>query len=607
MMSGYKILGLISFLVFAAIPRFCIAANFSEFHGLSPQHSPIDHNVRLILMEGPVEDGDFERFLEIVGDSPKVTLVVKGPGGLANEAYSIGAEIKLRGYATMVLADTKCYSACALIWVSGARRYMSESSVIGFHQVAKDGQVSGQGNAEYGSFLNTIGINKFGVRFLSSAPPEEFQYLTPALAWALGIEIYLQNGLNVQTPEDNPSMPTLAQQFTELSFLAMRCSEMMGFDSQQLERKAYDISELPNKIVHKLWIEAFTFELDLISERAENVGDYETCASAVQNLSNYPGLIESVSPNFNCSLVNNPNEQTICQNQTLSALDRGLSHLYSVLLNAVPDDRGVHQDAQKAWLSLRQSCGQDAKCISDLYLLRASQIQRFLGGIRLTEKPIEPTRSKIDLDNLSYEHATLLQLGLAFFGFYDGMQDGNWGQRSRLALKRHQSHLDGQSIHQDQVQNLIDTLKYELGQHGWKYGDHHRIGTSYLFPTQGIQRIDPIFPGSKASYIWENAVLLSVGLLSDGATQAVHQRLLQLHDQSFGAPYLIRRNGVMVTVARQGNTFSHLRSERTSEGWSSLYVNAGPGAEGYYWAIVGSMSLSRSRDFSLYQQLLNLK
>lgn len=607
MTSGYKILGLISFLVFAAIPRFCIAANFSEFHSLSPQYSLIDNDVRLILMEGPVEDGDSERFLEIVGDSPKVTVVAKGPGGLANEAYSIGAEINLRGYATMVLADTKCYSACALIWVSGARRYMSESSVIGFHQVAGGGKVSGQGNAEYGSFLNTIGINKFGVHFLSSALPEDFEYLTPALAWALGIEIYLQSGLNVQTPEDRPSMPKLAQQFTALSFLATRCSEMMGFDSKKLERKAYDIGELPNKIVHKLWIEAFTLELDLISARAENVGNYETCASTVQNLSNFPGLIESVSPSFNCSLVNNPNEQTICQNQTLSALDRGLSHLYSVLLSTVPEDRAVHQDTQQTWLSLRQSCGQDAQCISDLYLLRASQIQRFLDGITLNDKPIEPTRSKIDLNNISYEHATLLQLGLSFFGFYDGMQDGDWGERSLLALKRHQSHLDSRLINQDPIQNLIDTLKYEHGQHGWKYGDHHRIGASYLFPTKGLRPIDPVFAGSKASYIWKNAVVLSVGKLTDRPTQAVHQSLLQSHDPSFGTPYLIRKNNLMVTVARRGNAFTHLRSERTSEGWSSLYVNAGPAAEGYYWAIVGSISLSRTRDFSLYQQLLNLK
>lgn len=603
MTSRYRVLGLIFALILAAVPRIGDAATFSELPGASLLNS----DVRLILMDGPVEEGDVERFLEIVGDSPKVTVVVQGPGGLAQEAYSIGAEINLRGYATMVLADAECYSACALIWVSGARRYMSESSVIGFHQVAASGEVSGQGNAEYGSFLNAIGINKFGVRFLSSAPPEDFEYLTPDLAWALGIEIYLQDGLNVQTPEERPSMPTLAQQFTALSFLATRCSEMMGFDSQQLERKTYEIGEFPNEIVNELWIEAFTLELDLILERAENVGDYETCASTVQNLSRFPGLIDSVSPSFDCSLANHPNEQTICQSQTLSALDRGLSHIYSVLLSAVPDDRGVHQDAQRAWLSLRQSCGQDAQCISDLYLSRASQIQRLLGGTILTERPPEPTRSTIDLDNLSYEHATLLQLGLAFFGFYDGMQDGDWGPRSRSALERHQSRLDGQSIHQDQVQNLIDTLKYELGQHGWEYDDHHRIGASYLFPTQGMQRIDPIFPGSKASYVWENAVVLSVGLLSDGATQAVHQRLLQSHDQSFGAPYLIRRNGLLVTVARQGNTFSHLRSERTSGGWSSLYVNAGPGAEGYYWAIVGSFSLSRPRDFSLLQQLLALE
>ena len=50
------------------------------------------------------------------------------------EALSIGSEIRLRGFTTFVAGGKmQCYSACALIWIAGVRRYMMPDASIGVH------------------------------------------------------------------------------------------------------------------------------------------------------------------------------------------------------------------------------------------------------------------------------------------------------------------------------------------------------------------------------------------------------------------------------------------------------------------------------------------
>ena len=76
-----------------------------------------------------------------------------------------------QNFATMVLPDEECASACALIWISSYRRYMSASSKIGFHAAytTVDGKPreTGMGNAEIGSYLT---ISASGLRLSGSSP-----------------------------------------------------------------------------------------------------------------------------------------------------------------------------------------------------------------------------------------------------------------------------------------------------------------------------------------------------------------------------------------------------------------------------------------------------
>jgi len=108
--------------------------------------------VPFVLIRGPIEAGDGDKFETVVIGLSRASVILESPGGLVKEALHIGATIRLEGFATMVPADKECFSACGLIWVSGVRRYMSDTSLIGFHAAYREEngeyRESGVANAE---------------------------------------------------------------------------------------------------------------------------------------------------------------------------------------------------------------------------------------------------------------------------------------------------------------------------------------------------------------------------------------------------------------------------------------------------------------------------
>jgi hypothetical protein len=129
------------------------AANISVFRNPAPQPS-------MILILGEIQRGDAERFFEATEGVQRGLVALGSPGGSVIDALRIGTEIRRRNYATTVAPN--CVSACGLIWLAGARRYLNEGAKVGFHAayVVRDGvpHETGMGNAEIGSFLTHLGL-----------------------------------------------------------------------------------------------------------------------------------------------------------------------------------------------------------------------------------------------------------------------------------------------------------------------------------------------------------------------------------------------------------------------------------------------------------------
>jgi hypothetical protein len=168
---------------------------------LIPTGTPSD----LVVLEGEIVQGDADRFLEIVSGKAKGAVLLKSPGGNLIEGLVIGRAIRASGFSTGVAPGTACASACALAWLGGKIRYMDPTALVGFHAayVIESGIVSesGVGNALVGAYLNELGFGSDAVIFVSSAAPNEMNWLNASKAQKVGLDVVLLEA-------DGPKIPT---------------------------------------------------------------------------------------------------------------------------------------------------------------------------------------------------------------------------------------------------------------------------------------------------------------------------------------------------------------------------------------------------------------
>jgi len=148
-----------------------------------------------IRIKGALNLGDEEKFRALALTSKKAIVYLDSPGGYVQPAIEIGMTIRLKGFETAV-ENAQCVSACALIWLAGEPRMMSNFSSIGFHAPyvnGKDGKrTSGASQgALIGSYLTRLGFSEKIVLFVVKAGSEEMQWLQKSTADILGISVNL--------------------------------------------------------------------------------------------------------------------------------------------------------------------------------------------------------------------------------------------------------------------------------------------------------------------------------------------------------------------------------------------------------------------------------
>jgi uncharacterized protein YecT (DUF1311 family) len=80
-------------------------------------------------------------------------------------------------------------------------------------------------------------------------------------------------------------------------------------------------------------------------------------------------------PSFDCSGRLSPSEARICSDPMLADFDRQLSLVYKRLRTQLDSARSLQlRNDQRAWLTLRASCGVDRNCLESAYRLRLSQL-----------------------------------------------------------------------------------------------------------------------------------------------------------------------------------------------------------------------------------------
>jgi hypothetical protein len=171
------------------------------------QHAPLEDGVEGIYITGEIFAPDETAFRELADRYPQAVVYLDSPGGELVPGIEIGKLVRERGYATVVLEQSTCNSACALIWLAGTPRYLQGSGNLGFHASYSEegGQLveTGVGNAIVGHYISQLGLEQDAVIFATSASPYEIMNLTAANSVEAGITF--ETSLN-GVPQPNLAM-----------------------------------------------------------------------------------------------------------------------------------------------------------------------------------------------------------------------------------------------------------------------------------------------------------------------------------------------------------------------------------------------------------------
>jgi hypothetical protein len=124
-----------------------------------------------VILDGPLALGisrDLQRILEM---NPELNnIILSGPGGSAYEAKAVYKLIKKRSLNTISLDE--CSSACAIAFLGGVERVLSEGSRLGFHSV---------GGYSWDASKSDISIQQQAIKHLFQAQNIEKGFIETAL------------------------------------------------------------------------------------------------------------------------------------------------------------------------------------------------------------------------------------------------------------------------------------------------------------------------------------------------------------------------------------------------------------------------------------------
>ena len=86
-------------------------------------------------------------------------------------------------------------------------------------------------------------------------------------------------------------------------------------------------------------------------------------------------LASTQSPSFACAHAALADEQAICHSDALSAMDRRLGSMFTVIQHCSGmGSRDVNNSDQGHWLRRRHACGADRTCLAQAYRVRLAMM-----------------------------------------------------------------------------------------------------------------------------------------------------------------------------------------------------------------------------------------
>jgi len=145
-----------------------------------------------IAISGEIMKGDEQKFKEIALQSDNAIVYLDGPGGDLGAAIKIGRLVNALGYMTAV-SESKCASACGLIWLAGHFKFLSQNAQVGFHLPTYSDAIQNGGrnisitHILLGAYLANIGISEPSIAHMMDSSKDQIQWLTRSNAKFFGV------------------------------------------------------------------------------------------------------------------------------------------------------------------------------------------------------------------------------------------------------------------------------------------------------------------------------------------------------------------------------------------------------------------------------------
>ncbi len=211
----------------------------------------------LVTVKGELDLADTVNFLRKTEGLTAAVVLLESPGGNAVAGVGIGKAIREKGFLTVVPSAINCASACALAWLGGKPRFMSQNAQIGFHAayVMKGDRPrnSPVANAVIADYLEELALPQQAIAHIIGAPPEKLYWLSISAARRLGIEagIYSPEGIT-STLDKAPAAPASAM-------TRIAATDLLGTDLPGMPIRDITAADCEARCVSDDSCAAFTF------------------------------------------------------------------------------------------------------------------------------------------------------------------------------------------------------------------------------------------------------------------------------------------------------------------------------------------------------------
>lgn len=170
-------------------------------HGLQFEQVPTSAGELMLGARGPIVKGDAARLERALAAVPPgrrlLALALDSPGGSVVEGEKLAHAIRAHALTVVIPSNSKCVSACFLLFAAAARRLAASDALVGVHSASEEGEETGTSLAVTTLMARAaaeLGVPPAIVGKMVQTLPGRVEWLTPADMASMHVTIYDDDG-----------------------------------------------------------------------------------------------------------------------------------------------------------------------------------------------------------------------------------------------------------------------------------------------------------------------------------------------------------------------------------------------------------------------------